>query len=274
MKDFSASAYVKDGRFFILGLSDSNHGPIPFAWHCECPDAPDGPVNFGADDLHENVQAAIAKAEHAITNRVEVERMQLVAAELVDRARDGDQNAMALLQRIGENARAGVPRARMAFAMCEKYMNEHPPGSFGYDSPRKRMQTRGLLTTVSKAIQSRSGPVEYSSALHALLPGVLTIVDPSDAAVIVSNGPELTDKENQRVNAILAAFGTDDERNAFRAGGRTDNLGAILNRFKDELKPAAAIGYIVGLARRIQLVRLPETPLSVLSKDVAWELGD
>lgn len=267
--DFSASAYVKGGRFFIMGLTDSDHGPIPFAWHCNC-DAPEGPVNIGAEDLHPSIQAALDQAHDAITSKVEIERMKLVAGEIVDRARDGDQNAMALLQRIGENARRGVPRAQVAFGLCQEYMNTHDPNSFGAE----RRQVRGLLGTVSNAIRKRAEPLEYSTALHALLPGILTVVDPSDAAVIISNGPELIGKDNERLSAILAAFPTDDERKAFAAGASTDHVDQALQKVKVALKPACAIGYIVGLARRIQLVRLPETPISAFSKDVAWEIGD
>lgn len=272
--DFSASAYVRDGRFFIIGLTDSDYGPIPFAWHCECPDAPNGPVNVGAEDLHENVKVALDEADKAISSRVEQERMKLIAAELVDRARDGDQNAMALLQRIGENAKRGNPRARMAAYLCDAYIRNHPPGSFGADPGRQRVHVSGLLGTVTQAIKTRPEPVEYSSALHALLPGVLAVVDPSDAAVIVSNGPDLTDKENSRISAILAAFHSDEEKKAFVAGARTDALKTVLAKVSTNAKAACAIGYIIGLARRIQLVRLPNTPISVFSKDVAWELGD
>jgi hypothetical protein len=267
--DFNASAYVKGGRFFILGLSDSDRGPIPFAWHCDC-DAPDGPVNIGAEGLNPNIEAALDEAHEAITSKVEIERMRLVAAELVDRARDGDQNAMALLQRVGENARKGVPRAQVAFSLCQEYMNTHGPNTFGAE----RTQVRGLLGTVSNAIKVRKEPLEYSTALHALLPGILTIVDPSDAAVIIANGPQLYGKDNARLTAILAAFPTEDERKAFTAGASTDHVNIALQKVSHPLKPACAIGYIVGLARRIQLVRLPETPISAFSKDVAWELGD
>lgn len=267
--DFSASAYVKGGRFFILGLTDSDHGPIPFAWHCDC-DAPDGPVSIGAEGLNPNVEAALDQAHEAITSKVELERMRLVAAELVDRARDGDQNAMALLQRVGENARRGVPRAQVAFSLCQEYMNTHGPNTFGAE----RRQVRGLLGTVSNAIKTRAEPLEYSSALHALLPGILSVVDPSDAAVIIANGPQLYGKDNERLSAILAAFPTDDERKAFTSGASTDYVEKALQKVTPPLKPACAIGYIVGLARRIQLVRLPETPISAFSKDVAWELGD
>src|ERR1700730_10568722 len=48
------------------------------------------------------------------------------AEGLVERARAGDQNAMAILQMVGSNARKGVPKARSALCAVNTYIRDNP----------------------------------------------------------------------------------------------------------------------------------------------------
>jgi hypothetical protein len=52
--------------------------------------------------------------------------------DIVERARAGDQVAMAIIAEVRKNAQAGVPRARMTFGMLEKYIKKNPPSRFGF----------------------------------------------------------------------------------------------------------------------------------------------
>lgn len=55
-------------------------------------------------------------------------RQQAAAVpDIVERARAGDQNAMAMITACRENAAAGSPRAHVTCALIEQYCHAHPP---------------------------------------------------------------------------------------------------------------------------------------------------
>ncbi len=52
--------------------------------------------------------------------------MASLAGSVVRRARNGDQNAMALIALVRDNAKAGYPQAQAAFSLMERYIRQHP----------------------------------------------------------------------------------------------------------------------------------------------------
>lgn len=277
-----AAAHVQGGRFFVLGITDTEMGPIPFAFYCEAPGAPDGRVDIGAEKQHPAVKDALAQSEGGVSNAVEREKIKLTAADLVDRARDGDQNAMDMLGMIGQNARNGNPRARFAYHHCMAYMKRTPvrkrytPGhSSAFAGGQRDVQARGLLGTMSTAM-AQNEPRHYSAAIITLLPSLLAVADLDDAAVIASCGPSLLgdSQSNQYLASVEAEFQEGPSHTAFNYAfthGRRCPPGEAVS---DELQAACAAGYILGMARRIQLVRLPDTPVSILSPSLVFELGE
>lgn len=262
--NLQCAAHVQDGRFYILGLSPSEFGPIPFAYRTECEGVENGPVDMTSGELPRNVQDAIGRSENAVTKKVELERIKLGAAELVDRARDGDQVAMAILQKVGQNARAKQPRAMVTYRFAQDYIKRNPTKFNGEStSKKKEVQIRGLLGTVSQGIQTQN-PGTYSAALGTLMPTIMTVVDLDDAAVVLSWGPALVALPNPFIEAIATSFPDPADQDAFRKGTVTPS--------PMQKSPPALLGYVLGIARRIQIVRLPESSISVLSAQAALEL--
>lgn len=75
---------------------------------------------FGHEALPHHAQALGQKA--AVINN-----MTRGAREIVERSRVGDQHAMALAKGIGDQARAGSPRAQLSWKLIEQYTKENPP---------------------------------------------------------------------------------------------------------------------------------------------------
>lgn len=246
----TASAYVQQKRLCILGVCDSPYGPIPFSHAAAC-DAEDGPVDFGKP-LSASVATAMNESEQAIMTGVEKEEMRLAAEDLVDQARAGDQNAIATMICIKESAEQGSPRARFALKLLWRYAKSKKARSmFGNEASERIVNALSTEITVDD-------PMHYSSAVLTMA----TRVSVDEAGVTLSNGPRL---DNSRISSLSEAFDGEDKE-AFYAG--------INNWESSKESPSVPhrIGKCVGLARTIQLVRLPNVPIGKLSKGAGWEL--
>lgn len=254
----TASAHVKGGRLCILGLHECALGPIPFAYSVEVAGMSDGPVDFGADDLPDVLSQAIDKSKKPMLGIIEREKMRVAAESLVERARAGDQNAMAMISAVREQASKGSKRARKSVKLLQQYIDANPVSESSDDhySPKR------ILPPVVKQLGAHVG---NDAAVSAWTPGV---GDLYLAGVVLANGPNLT---KDRVVGIGSHFGEDEE--AYWTGFKqwkdpVDNFGA------DEGSDAAFTGRAVGLARTIQGVREGALPVSRLCPMAGWELGE
>jgi hypothetical protein len=199
--------------------------------------------------------------------------LQQVCGDLVDRARAGDQNAMALITEVGKSAKLGSPKAKESKALIEKYIKDNPPpklnsvGGIDIDTGWTRKMSQ-YVGTVQAAFEGDE--VGDLQPIIALLPfmqeyGVTTL----------SNGPNLT---NDIICCIAANFPSEAEETAFKFGvANSDQADKMKKNIAKLNRPAAyavLIGCLVGEARRIQLVRNPKNPISILCKDAARELGE
>jgi hypothetical protein len=75
---------------------------------------------FGAEGLPHHAEALANKAQI-------LHQMIHGAQAIVECSRAGDQHAMALAKKIGENARAGDKRAQLSAWLIEQYTKENPP---------------------------------------------------------------------------------------------------------------------------------------------------
>lgn len=75
---------------------------------------------FGHEGLPFHSDALLRKAAM-------VHEMMHGAQDIVERSRAGDQHAMAMAKSIGDQARAGNPRARLSWVLIEDYTKRHPP---------------------------------------------------------------------------------------------------------------------------------------------------
>lgn len=250
-----ASAYVKDGRLCIMGIAESELGPIPFSYSTEAKGKPDGPVDFTKEDLDPEIAAAIDRP--AIMNEIERGRMKVAAEQLVERARSGDQNAIVQIQAVGINARKGSDRARAAFGLLKEYMRDHPASS----------EPRPNVTGNTAVIRMLKSSLQDNGAIAGFLPGVTSAYV---AGTLLAQGPVLSE---DRINDLAARFGDDAE--AFWAGWNA-KAGALRRLLRDhpESKRAIMSGRATRLAWVIQGIGLGKLPLRMLCSVTAWELED
>jgi hypothetical protein len=191
------------------------------------------------------------------------------AAQLVERARQGDQNAMALIAEVGENAKKKVPRAMKAYDALLRYIKLNPVAKnwgFGEDAANK-----AELDSIANAIQgSLIAGEEYATTVLGELPE-LAARNLNKAVVTLANGPSLLPEDGTRFQEVRSSLSPEDE-NAFMAGYKhgINELASI----PPKLVGAFLLGHVVGTARRIQAIRLPDVPISVLSSRVGAELGE
>lgn len=83
---------------------------------------------FGHEGLPQHAQTLLQKAS-------ELHQMMHGARDIVERSRQGDQHAMALAKSIGDQARAGNPRAVTSAFLIQEYTKKHPNGAAPTSTP-------------------------------------------------------------------------------------------------------------------------------------------
>lgn len=262
MSNFCASAYVQAQRLCVLGIYESPWGPIPFS-HAEQCETDDGPIDVGTEQP-ETVTAAIDKSEKAIMANVEREKIRLAAEDLVDRTNHGDQNAAGLMIVVKQNALKGNPRAKMTMHYMVKYAKKvQGGGTFNGDTvspgtPRKKMNAK-VIRVLQNELGSDASPVQFRSAVMTMLPSLTML----EGSVTLSNGPDL---DKTRIECVVDML-PDTDKQQFIHGFKDWRNTSIKT---DDVN--YKLGRIFGLARTIQLVRQPQTPISTLSKAAGLEL--
>lgn len=248
-----ASAYVKGGRLCILGVANTPMGPVPFAHHVEVgADMKDGPIDM--DDP--NVQSALDQSRGRIAGIIKTQQMRLAAGSLVERARVGDQNAMAMIREVGENSRRGNKRARIAFMCLSRYIELNPPGA------PKRIPP--LLRSLHRATRTQN--VDHFSSAVGAFAG--SIDDPYTAALMVANAGKA---QKQIVERVASRF--EGDQDAFDAGYRSQAPMLALRHYRGA-RDAVLAGHVMRTARVIQGVRSGQMPVSRLCPIAGWELGE
>jgi hypothetical protein len=232
------------------------------------------------------------------------------AAALVNRARVGDQNAMALIKKVGVRARSGDSgKARKAFAAISRFIEKNPVmgvagtppnegGQFGYGgtvSATIPPAPQALVDTAfsGEGRERHGGAVmDRRQELPPLPKGALDrLFDPDSfqkiviacckynhgldaAAVVLAAGPTLSAEDVQGLG--MSGFGSEAATQAFFMGVKYP-LAQDMVRMKDfdvVLKRAFVIGQCVGRAWRIQAVRRPGSRIGLWSPGAGWELGE
>lgn len=166
-------------------------------------------------------------------------RQSVAARQLVVRARQGDQNAMAMIARVAEVAKQPNPplRAVIAHRLIQDYIKKNPADPdaiFGADPPK-------AVSFPKEEVANLRNPVTFPDAfrrMQGVVNGVLV------ACLVLAEGPMLS-------LDVLSHYGN------YIRSGNVDTAEAIAT---------------VDHARRIQSIRHPQTPLWVLSPEVSWEL--
>lgn len=195
-----------------------------------------GPVTFGAEK-HPDLRRAIAGQKHLLLANASIEKQREKAGELVERARQGDQNAMAIIALVRENRKKGNPRASCSFEFIQEYIQSHPIASFGAENERRKARD------------------EYTWACPLL-----------------ANGPTLT---NRRIVQTASVFGNEEDRRAFLFGvSRADRAQAAPGVLDETQVKLFKIGKVIGQARKLQAVRRPDSKISAFDPMIGWELGE
>jgi hypothetical protein len=191
--------------------------------------------------------------------------LSTASAELVTRARLGDQNARAMIVEVAKAAKAGIKRAQAAFAALKDYIDRHPA--------KDVRQTVGIGAEEAETLSVLRAVPDHAPVLLAGLGQGLAAV--LAAVILLADGPPLT---RDRLDNMSAVAPTTDAQQAFIFGAvhaGHPNLHTTLTR---ALPPAGmafvAAGEAVGMARKLQIVRLPHTKISGYCADTAWELGE
>ncbi len=183
----------------------------------------------------------IAAAHRGILRNLAAKELQRKVSEaFVTRARQGDQNAMAMIAMARDNANRGIPQAITAVQYMQDFITKNPVkmGVFGMEDCKC---------------------VKFDG----------------QNAVRIANGPSLT---NSRIRNVGASFGEDADimfkglRNWQTEHDKIhENLAQTLSSMqRDILK----IGRTLGMARAIQIVRHPNGKIAAYSPSAAWELDE
>ncbi|MGH9966573.1 MAG: hypothetical protein ACREBG_01900, partial [Pyrinomonadaceae bacterium] len=164
---------------------------------------------------------------------------------------------MATLVEIRKAAQQGNHKAMAAFSFLKQYIQRNPPGSKHRLSAPNRQAIAHLKTAVA---------AEDVEMLIQVLPTVgKDLIASNGAAVVMANGPNL---DKPRLTLIAEALGEKFKKafiTGFRLGGE-DEVKVLAPKVPPEERGALQIGWAVGLARKIQAVRISGIPLVVLSK--------
>jgi hypothetical protein len=170
-------------------------------------------------------------------------KMMKAAADLVERARAGDQNATAMIAQISKSAARGSSKAIIARGMIRDYIKKHPlskkRNAFGADnaSVKSPMDKKVIekFKTKSSGAETLRGILESTSRENGLIISstVLALSKPLD---------------NAGVKRIV-----------------------LQNPYAATLVP---VRKCIARAARIQRVSRPNSRIADFSPAIAWELGE
>ena len=213
-------------------------------------------------------------------------------ASLVRRSRAGDQNATAMITRVGEEARRGTPRAVQAAGAIKKFIESNPSQDFVLGAepvlvmdPPANDSTAIVPVKPSKAEIERKKPTLPRGAFDHLFDPEQTAVTIikccgyrnglQAAAVALAAGPPLTNDAVMRFGA--ENFGSDESTNAFFYGVKftgDEDFAEVAPYFDKPLRRCLAIGQCFGRARKLQAIRQRGSSISAYAPVAGWELGE
>lgn len=256
-----ATAYVHNGRLCVVGIEETDLGPVPFAVSAQVfGEINDGPVDFGAD-LPDSLEEAVERVQGPIEDAVEDGHLRLAVEHLCLRARNGDQNAMALLGGIREAAQKGVPRAQKSLEAAKRFLKANPPkqrAAFGLELP----EFPEVDTSILKAAEH---PIARAHAAVALCRNMgphrmaCTLADSAEGL------REVCEHAKRLVDPVILWEGYRHSR--FMTA--LDKARAALD---DETFNVFQLGYVFGRAMAILEARRGNLN-PVLTPAIAWELG-
>ncbi len=186
------------------------------------------------------------------------------AKELVQRARAGEQNAMAILDMVGRNAKHGDPKAVSAHALILEYIRK---------KPIKHGGTIGSEVAKTLGVLRHNNPIEHTVDALTKLPSYADEDAINAACVLLANGAPLNKSKVKTVDSFFQGQNQAVFRFGYSFSSEGDKLGSAIKQLDGKGMGVLCAGHCIGTARKIQLARLSNVPVSVLGSDIAWEIG-
>lgn len=185
------------------------------------------------------------------------------AKDLCERARAGDQNAIGMICEIRDNANRGEDRAKETHDAIGRYLKQNK-AEVGSDPEADSMACEVL------AGFGNEGETYEDTVLKKVKP--LAQKDLKKAVVTVANGPSLIKGYPDLVASICESL-PEQEQKALAFGAYRCSLAMqAMQGMSHECQHALLLGYVLGKARAIQIVRLPYTPIGGQSRIAGEEL--
>ncbi len=172
--------------------------------------------------------------------------------QLVERARCQDQVAIATICEVRENAKKGEALAKDTLAAIIAYAKANPvEAQFNGDVNNQQLRAACFAGDPEQA-----GPTLLAVASENPNRAIATVANSCDARELAA-----------KINDCLG-----DEA-FYEAFCNPAMALQWMKKMNHDAKHALILGYVLGLATRLQMVRNPSVPLSVFSTQVAKEFG-
>lgn len=171
--------------------------------------------------------------------------------QLVERSRQGDQVATATISMVRKNAEAGSEKARQSLEEIKRYARSSAPMAVNVGADAMALRSACFGEDIDNVGMQLSK---------------VSLSDPNTAVVTLANScnvRELAGKINECIKS-------DAFQHTFKRPGLFLEL---IKQADNETQHALLLGYVMGMANRLQAVRHPKCPVAVFSCEAAWELG-
>jgi hypothetical protein len=191
--------------------------------------------------------------------------IQKASQTLVDRSRHGDQNATGIIVEIRKNRDRGNPQADASYRYMMDYIRKNPP------APQMSFGSEGRCPSFQKLkkVRDLKGKPYGRFVVKFVLNMGKNVEDSKLAAHILAQGRAI---DWVALRDVLGSTPS-QVRPAFRVGYQTPQQINQVEASPVDLK-MMQLGYILGLAEKVQKLKMPDTPISDFSPRMGWELGE
>jgi hypothetical protein len=255
-----ASGYIDNNNLYIVGVANSRFGTIPFT-HREpvkglCKS---GPINIGIEQT-DNIEKAIHSSKKPIINNILKEEIKSAVENLIERARQGDQNAIGILCQVRKNASKGYSRAAFSYEYALQYCKSKP------------INDLGIVSISGESVLKKSLASSPLELLKTILESMKN--NPSKIASVISSHVANLDPEVLKAAAILIADIVSLHSEILQTVVKQNDENFIDGYVgKNNTDRSAKVGFVIGYAKKLQDFR-DTGNLNNLSKQIAWELGE
>lgn len=197
-----------------------------------------------------------------MASRVTPEQQAKGAEELVKRSRLFDQNAIAMISVVRQNAMQGDKTAKSAFDAIMHFIKKNPV----------KLPPNPDAAYILGILKHPDNSAEVILSHLEQLPYVGDPDDVLGACVILGRGRPLN---NAAIAAFLECFADDITKQVFCFGLQNAGTEKVSpSAVPDEYIGLLCAGHCIGMGRKIQLAKMKNVPLSTVSALIGWELGN